>query len=434
LHIMTEMRKKLFLCLPCICLVNLFLYGFVFLSVSLSHHPPASGASRDKLRPSPGQPVQAGGAFWATGLDESALWNLLQHMLDRRHNPLLRANASRPAGNGSEPPEGGATPGPRPPLAGIWAEQREWSGPCRRDPRMAAHLGDFNTLPGHVQDFVVSMHCREYPLLIDQPRLCQGGAPTLLLAIKSQVGNFENRQAIRETWGRGGQLGPWTVQTVFLLGRQDPSLGSYPDLGGLLQLEQQLHPDILQWDFRDTFFNLTLKDVLFLRWFARHCPAAGFVFKGDDDVFLNTGELLRFLAAQEAAGASRDLFVGEVIVQAAPMRDPALKYFVPESFFKGGYPPYAGGGGVVYSGPLALRLARVTERVTLFPIDDVYLGMCLLRLGVAPSTHPGFRTFDIEEKDRAEPCAHRHLLLVHRRSPSQTIALWRRLTDPQLQC
>lgn len=42
-----------------------------------------------------------------------------------------------------------------------------------------------------MKDFVLSMNCRSYPLLIDQPHLCErewgAEAPLLLMAIKSQV-------------------------------------------------------------------------------------------------------------------------------------------------------------------------------------------------------------------------------------------------------
>ena len=275
--------------------------------------------------------------------------------------------------------------------------------------------------------------------------------PMLLMAIKSQVGNFENRQAIRETWGRGGLVrgesgrrrGP--VRTVFLLGRQDSGTGPHPDLKTLLELENQKYADILQWDFQDTFFNLTLKDLLFWPWLQQHCPGAAFVFKGDDDVFVRTGALLDFLHKQwdehnlfrvysNQSDAGLDLFVGDVIVNAMPNREPATKYYIPESFYKGPYPPYAGGGGVVYSGSLALRLMEVSERVRLFPIDDVYLGMCLSRLGLAPSHHPGFLTFDLPESDRGNPCAYRSVLLVHRRSPSEMLALWKQLQRPPAHC
>uniref|UniRef100_A0AAV2IZ74 Hexosyltransferase n=1 Tax=Knipowitschia caucasica TaxID=637954 RepID=A0AAV2IZ74_KNICA len=193
----------------------------------------------------------------------------------------------------------------------------------------------------------------------------------LLMAIKSQLANFENRQAIRETWGRSGHVsGEYNirgglVRTVFLLGKQESK--PHLDMDILLRDESRKYGDILQWDFKDTFFNLTLKDVLFWRWLEQYCPKAVFVFKGDDDVFVRTDALMDYLNKQweehslwqvyaNETDKGMDLIIGEVINNARPNRDPSTKYFIPESFYHGAYPTYAGGGGVVYSGSLALRL------------------------------------------------------------------------------
>lgn len=241
------------------------------------------------------------------------------------------------------------------------------------------------------------------------------------------------------------------MRTVFLLGRQDSSTGPHPNLDALLDLESQHHGDILQWDFRDTFFNLTLKDVLFWEWFGQRCPGACFIFKGDDDVFVRTGSLLEYLHSQPPCTQSTaqsnnnnnnhsvnkavwDFLVGDVISHAWPNRQPDTKYFIPESFYTGAYPAYAGGGGVVYSGWLALRLRELSRRVHLFPIDDVYLGMCLRRLGLSPTHHPGFLTFDLPEGEREKPCAYRNVILVHKRSPRQMLTLWKQLRDALPSC
>jgi N-acetyllactosaminide beta-1,3-N-acetylglucosaminyltransferase len=54
---------------------------------------------------------------------------------------------------------------------------------------------------------------------------------------------------------------------------------------------------------------------------------------------------------------------------------------------------------------LALRLYSITDRVHLYPIGDVYIGMCLQKLGLVPEKHKGFRTFDMEEKIRNNICS-----------------------------
>ncbi|XP_028839759.1 N-acetyllactosaminide beta-1,3-N-acetylglucosaminyltransferase 2 [Denticeps clupeoides] len=427
--------------LPCMVMGHLLVYILVSIFVAISYHsssssvsPPqlpshfiASGASRNTsaLASHPLSP------FWNLRLEEGALWNQLQHLRDREHNPILRgANSTK---------------------FGLFLEGRNSSPPCGPQPRWASLLQDFNSLSEQMKDFVLSMDCRTYPVLIDQPELCRvedkGQAPVLLMAIKSQVGNFENRQAIRETWGRSGWVeaedgrGSGLVRTVFLLGRQDAMTGPHPDLGPLLDLESSRNGDILQWDFRDTFFNLTLKDVLFWDWFAQNCPYARFIFKGDDDVFIRTDSLLEYLHSQSAKRVKKrrtqmgwDFVVGDVISNAWPNRRPDTKYYIPESFYKGAYPAYAGGGGVVYSNSLALQLRGVSRRVHLFPIDDVYLGMCLHRLGISPTHHAGFLTFDLPEREKERPCAYRSVILVHKRSPKQMLTLWNDLRESLSEC
>lgn len=353
--------------------------------------------------------------FWAKQTPHQAYWNHQQQILDLQHNPIFAANNSA-----------------------LDAKVVDWLNdtglklnPCQPDFRVPTRVKDFNSLPERYKDFLLYMRCRTYPLVVDQPHICKE-KPFLLLAVKSLAPHFDRRQAIRESWGRAGLMANQTVATVFLLGNAT-AVDHHPDLSGMLRYESAQHHDILQWDYRDSFFNLTVKEVLFLDWMRTQCPDAKFIFKGDDDVFVNTLRILEFLKGLTGPKA-RNLFVGDVITNAGPHRDKKVKYFIPESMFVGTYPPYAGGGGYLYSGDLAHRLHNVSQRVALYPIDDVYTGMCLRKMGLAPEKHKGFRTFDIDEKYRANPCAYKSLMLVHSRTPQEMIQIWSWLNNPDLNC
>ncbi|KAM9356776.1 N-acetyllactosaminide beta-1,3-N-acetylglucosaminyltransferase 2 [Symphorus nematophorus] len=434
------------LCTPCICLALLFVYIAIMLSMSMhsgatpgiigsrpgleSSHFVASGTWRNKsFAPIPK-------IFWHPHSNGDAFWNRLQLAIDRYFNPILRPNNTLTAFENSSLHE--------------YLLKQSFSEVIIEDNTKKK----FDELPQLMQDFVRHIQRREYRTLIQPNRACGAGAkdekepPLLLLAIKTTELNFKNRQAIRQTWGQvgwvagqrsniSGEEGGGYVRRVFLLGKEDPEeLGV--DLSELLQLESKHYGDILQWDFKDTFFNLTLKDVLFWRWFSRSCSQTVFVFKGDDDVFVNTPRMISYLQDQlekpQANMSIKDFMAGDVIGAALPNRVNDSKYFIPESFYKGLYPMYAGGGGVVYSGLLTKRLHNMSKRVHLFPIDDVYVGMCMIRLNAHPIHHPAFLTFDFPKKEGGELCSYHTILLVHKRSPKQLMKLWANLKKTQEQC
>ncbi|XP_051952664.1 N-acetyllactosaminide beta-1,3-N-acetylglucosaminyltransferase 2-like [Xyrauchen texanus] len=301
--------------------------------------------------------------------------------------------------------------------------------------RLQTNIQDVKSYPLLYGDFLKGMECRDPQILIDQPGKCalerEEDQIFLLFAIKSTPKHFERRQAIRETWGReGSYYNGVQVRTVFLLGR---SSVDDPSLDKLVALESQHFQDLLVWDFQDSFFNLTLKEHVFFKWMLDRCPRISFVFKGDDDVFANTQAILNNLQSLDPAQASL-LYTGQIIEQAIPLRDPKIKYYVPQSFYEGPYPPYAAGGGFLFSGNLIPSLYHVSFYIPFFPIDDVYTGMCFKALGISPVKHNGFRTFDIREQDRENACVHQDLLLVHQRNPQQTMRLWRNMHSSMLAC
>ncbi|XP_072513856.1 N-acetyllactosaminide beta-1,3-N-acetylglucosaminyltransferase 2a isoform X2 [Salminus brasiliensis] len=358
--------------------------------------------------------------FWKKFELSEAFWNREQQHLDHIHNPLIASALSTSNSTLQEFPQ-----------MSDWLNYTSRTDLCKPDIGVTLQIKDYNSLPQRFKDFLLYMRCRSYRMLTDAPGACSE-PPFLLLAIKSLAPHFDRRQAIRQSWGRAGILAKRRVATIFLLGNTEAS-DYFPDLSAMVRHEAKLHGDILQWDYRDTFFNLTLKEVLFLEWLGNRCPSARYVFKGDDDVFVNTRHILRYLSKLSGT-AARDLFIGDVITNAGPHRDKKLKYYIPESVFVGPYPPYAGGGGYLYSGSVGLRLRNVSRHISLYPIDDVYTGMCLQKLGLVPEKHKGFRTFNIEERYRENACAYQSLMLVHPRSPQEMIKIWTWISNPGLNC
>lgn len=282
----------------------------------------------------------------------------------------------------------------------------------------------FKGLEPHFQQFLLYRHCRYFPMLINHPEKCSGGV-YLLIVVKSIVTQHDRREAIRRTWGQEKEVEGKKIRTLFLLGTaaKEEEKANYQKL---LDYENHIYGDILQWDFLDSFFNLTLKEVHFLKWLNIYCDNVHFVFKGDDDVFVSPSNILEYL---EDKTEGEDLFVGDVLYKARPIRKKENKYYIPSALYnKNSYPPYAGGGGFIMAGSLAKKLHKTSETLELYPIDDVFLGMCLEVLKVSPVGHEGFKTFGIvrnkNSKMNKEPCFFRGMLVVHKLLPPELLQMW----------
>uniref|UniRef100_A0A665VCG6 Hexosyltransferase n=1 Tax=Echeneis naucrates TaxID=173247 RepID=A0A665VCG6_ECHNA len=304
----------------------------------------------------------------------------------------------------------------------------------------AANVQGFSSLPGNIQDFLYYRHCRHFPMLLDFPDKCGGADKSaevfLLLVIKSSPTNYERREVLRKTWAMERLYqGVW-IRRIFISGTM-ASGHKKKRLNKLLQAEQRENNDILQWDFSDTFYNLTLKQILFLEWMETNCPNARFLFNGDDDVFANTDSMVHYLQSFMDNNGDKHLFAGHLIQNVGPIRTKESKYFIPTQVQESeSYPPYCGGGGFVLSGYTASVIYRMSQSISILPIDDVYMGMCLAKAGLGPVSHMAVKTagLHIPSKilDEYNPCYYREMLLVHRFLPAQIYLMWSRIHDPDL--
>ncbi|KAL7382798.1 hypothetical protein ABVT39_027813 [Epinephelus coioides] len=308
---------------------------------------------------------------------------------------------------------------------------------CERN-MTAAKIRGFRSLPSSLKDFLYYRHCRHFPMILDLPDKCGGAdgsaAVFLLLIIKSPPMNYARREVLRKTWAKERLHNNVWIRRIFILGTM--GTGSEKETQNkLLELEQREYNDIIQWDFNEGFYNLTLKQILFLEWMARNCPNARFHLNGDDDVFANTDNMVEYLQGLEDNDGSKHLFTGNLIKNAGPVRSPWSKYFIPVQVQRSAsYPPYCGGGGILLSGYTALVIYYMSQSITLLPIDDVYMGMCLAKAGLSPTSHVGVKTMGLSSQDLNDPCVCKNVLLVHRFLPAQMYNMWHRVHDLSLKC
>ncbi|XP_028443078.1 UDP-GlcNAc:betaGal beta-1,3-N-acetylglucosaminyltransferase 7 [Perca flavescens] len=291
----------------------------------------------------------------------------------------------------------------------------------------------YRGLEDNFKQFMLYRHCRYFPMLLNHPEKCTGDV-YLLMVIKSVATQHDRREVIRKTWGKEQVVDGKRIKTLFLIGKPS-NVAERANHQKLVEYEDYIYRDILQWDFLDSFFNLTLKETHFLKWFHTYCPSVRYVFKGDDDVFVSVENIFEFL---ESSSNAKNLFVGDVIFKARPIRKKENKYYIPMALYdKTHYPPYAGGGGFLMDGNLARRLHWVADTLELYPIDDVFLGMCLEVLQVTPIKHNAFKTFGLvknkSSKLNREPCFFKSMIVVHKLLPSDLMHMWN-LVNSDLVC
>ena len=180
--------------------------------------------------------------------------------------------------------------------------------------------------------------------------------------------------AVRKTWA-------WK-SGVFLIG-QHAQLESDSKVEALRN-EDAKFGDIVEGDFIDTYYNLTLKLMMGMRWAVSHCNEANFYFFVDDDFFVspkNTkGTLNTF------GGPDKELYSGYVMRNSAPMRHKISKWYITlEEYPYHLWPPYVSGGALIVSRKTLQDFYYASYFVKRFKFDDIFLSFVAKKLRIAPT-------------------------------------------------
>lgn len=234
--------------------------------------------------------------------------------------------------------------------------------------------------------------------------------PLMVILVKSDVRNFENRIAIRSTWGN---ISDTSVKLVFLLG-ESPFLRDY------VRMEYALFNDILQEDFFDNYYNNTLKTIMAFNWSLNNCRKTAYFFFVDDDYLVNTRLLLEHVYKIKP----QSIYTGCVWYGAKPNRNIWKKWYVSEKEYpEKAWPPYITGGSYLISRDNALQLQRGFQTIKPLYIDDVYMGIIAKTLDIKLTNdnrfHPHYKLDKIQQ----------FFSIHHFDSPRQLYKQWESLKD-----
>ncbi|XP_073510301.1 beta-1,3-galactosyltransferase 1-like [Phyllobates terribilis] len=257
-----------------------------------------------------------------------------------------------------------------------------------------------------------------YKFLINQPDKCKNRKPFLVIMILGMCHDSESRHTIRETWGNVSIYDVEVVR-IFLVGLSK----TFPErIQDMLEEENGVFGDIVQQDFMDTYYNLTLKTLMGMEWVTKFCPSASYVIKIDNDMFLNVDNLVHQLLNPDLP-VRENYFTGHIVANTGPLRSKAYKWYVPEEVYPNDtYPPYCSGPGYVFSADMAKKIYDVAQEIRVIPMEDAFMGICLYELHIPPTEPPDdqFNGYKINY-DR---CRFRKVITVHHYVGSELRSVW----------
>ncbi|XP_071851851.1 beta-1,3-galactosyltransferase 5-like [Apostichopus japonicus] len=235
------------------------------------------------------------------------------------------------------------------------------------------------------RSFETAVNPHDFKLVQNEPSLCslpqinesESGSVFLLILRLTEPSNFKRRRIHRkllETVSR--EQNDLVIKQVFLIGTTFNDTHTR-----LIQKEREQYHDVLQEDFVDSYYNLTLKTIMGIKWASIYCREALWVMKADDDVYINFQHLIGYLKLMSPT--KHRVIIGNKYTDKPPIRDPKNKWYVSKKVFPyAKYPPYVNGPCYVISGCLTPWLYRESLAVPYLPMEDVFVGILASRLEI----------------------------------------------------
>lgn len=270
-----------------------------------------------------------------------------------------------------------------------------------------------------------------YHFIMDNVDVCKSKTPFLVLMVPVAPKNTAARRAIRQTWGNSSSLVQGeVVLTLFMLG-----LSGGADIEKVqekLGQENQQHHDIIQSNFRDTYFNLTIKTMVIMDWLATRCPTAAYAMKADSDMFLNVDNLVTML--KKPGIPKENYLTGMLMFNRPVVRTKSSSWYVSEDMYPGNtYPTYTLGMGYVLSNDLPGKLVNISKSVKHFNIEDAYIGVCMKKLGLRPTSSPNPSQFKAY-KTKYDRCEFSKVITYILSSPEELVKYWTDVKKPEPPC
>ena len=227
--------------------------------------------------------------------------------------------------------------------------------------------------------------------------------------------NFENRQAIRQTWLSITKENTANVRYVFLLGKVENKA-----LTRQIARESEVYKDIIEEDFYDSYRNQTIKTIMGFKWAVQYCREAKFVMKADDDTFVNVENLLTYIRTSGKNEPTQ--MIGSCRID-GPIRDPTSKWHATvEEYREPLYPWHCSGTGYLTTFTMVEKMYNVSPNVPYFWLEDIYVSLCFMAVGGKVKHMGGFNRLRV----KLDPCIYKskNIYTSHEVTPKMLLRVW----------
>ena len=207
---------------------------------------------------------------------------------------------------------------------------------------------------------------------------CDVTETVVLIFVHSAAQYKSRRSLIRETWGSFDKLHQYSTRTVFMLGTPGNDT-----LQSEVEQEAELHNDIVQGSFNESYHNLVYKHVMALKWITQtqKCINISSIIKVDDDVYINMNQLDYFLQTKHVndSRAGKYLYCN-IYHEYEHIRNTSSKYMISEDEAPNWiYPDFCQGFSHIMSPDVPGLLYKASTFTRAIWLDDVYVTGYLAR-------------------------------------------------------
>jgi hypothetical protein len=261
----------------------------------------------------------------------------------------------------------------------------------------------------------------DFEILMQNRLICkpyqQWSEVNILILIFTVPSNFLERKVIRETWLTPSYNNTGQVRHAFLIGTTNDEI-----LTSQVKQEDADFGDIIQFNFWESYRNLTLKTLMGFKWATEFCSNAHFIMKTDDDVYVNINGLIRTLLIH--GSSLRTSVAGLCELGTLRETNPSSKWYVsPREYPYRRYHGMCRGFGYITSMHTLHNIFKVYVNIPYIYLEDVYIGFCVKRLGYNLVNIGGFV---LEGDIEYSPCNLKHpeFVLGHHVSLQQMKVAW----------